>query len=133
MQIEVENARKPLGERVQIYLRWRFGPHAAKHAAALTGADLRTARGWVEESREPRAEALLAIIKDMGRDGLLAMFSPEVETHEARLERRINELRKEAARLEAGLGAGGASASRPEPEAEGRAAPECGAGPHRNG
>lgn len=117
MQIEVENARKSLGERVQIYLRWRFGPHAAKHAAAITGADLRTARGWVEEAREPKGEALLAIIKDMGRDGLLAVFSPEVEDHEARMQRQINDLREEAARLETRLSIGRAQA--PDHRAQG--------------
>ncbi len=110
MQIEVVDSRKTLGERLQAYLRWRFGRDAAKHAAAITGADLRTAHGWVSEAREPKGEALLAIISDMGREGLLALFSPEVETHEEHLERQINDLREEAARLEARLGKGRASA-----------------------
>jgi hypothetical protein len=111
MQIEVVDSRKTLGQRVQAYLRWRFGRDAAKQAAAITGADLRTAHGWVSEGREPKGEALLAIITDMGRDGLLAMFSAEVEDHEERLQRQINDLREEAARLEARLSKGRAPAA----------------------
>jgi hypothetical protein len=104
MQFEGENPQNlRLGSRISSYLRGRFGRDAAKHSARMTGVDLRTARGWVEEGREPRGEALLAIIKDMGRDGLLAMFSPEIEAHADRLERQIDELEQEAARLRACL------------------------------
>ena len=123
MQIEVVDSRKSLGQRLQAYLRWRFGRDAAKHAAAITGADLRTAHGWVSEGREPKGEALLAIISDMGREGLLALFSPEVETHEQRMARQIDDLKDEVARLEARLGKGGAPSADRRAEGESRPAP----------
>ena len=107
MQIDgAVDQKLPLGRRIQVYLRTRFGRDAAKKAAALTGVDVRTARGWIEEGREPKGAALLAIITDMGRDGLLAIFSPEVECHESRLRRKINEHGQEIARLRAQLGKG---------------------------
>lgn len=117
MQIEGADAHNssapgtPLGQRIQRFLRQRYGRDAAKRAAAITQADLRTARGWVEEAREPKGQALLAIIKEMGRDGLLALFSPEVEAHEEKLQRQVDELKREAARLEARLGKGRAPAA----------------------
>ena len=89
----------PLGERVQVLLRNEFGRDAAKKSASITDAEIRTSRGWVEEGREPRGWHLLAIIKHLGRDGLLALFSPEIDDHAARIERQIDELEEEAARL----------------------------------
>jgi len=107
MHFEVRNPQNlPLGRRIQVYLKTKFGRDAAKHAAALANVDVRTARGWLEEGREPKGDALLAIITDMGRDGLLAIFSPEVECHEARLRRKIDEHGQEIARLRAQLGKG---------------------------
>ena len=111
-QIEVLDSRKMLGERVSEALRARYGQHAAKQAARITGADLRTAQGWVSEAREPRGDALLAIIRELGRDAVSAFFGPELETHEERLEREVHALREEAARLEARIKQGGASAPR---------------------
>lgn len=117
MQIEGADAHNssapgtPLGQRIQRFLRQRYGRDAAKRVAAITQADLRTARGWVEEAREPKGQALLAIIKEMGRDGLLALFSPEVEAHEEKIQRQVDELKREAARLEARLGKGGSQAA----------------------
>ena len=92
-----------LGQRIQVYLRHRFGRDAAKKVAAMTGVDVRTARGWVEEGRAPRGAALLAIIRDMGRDGLLELFSVEIEDHEARIFRTIQEHKKAIARLQSEL------------------------------
>lgn len=109
-QIEVLDSRKMLGERVSDTLRARYGAHAAKQAARITGADLRTAQGWISESREPRGDALLAIIRELGRDAVAAFFGPEIETHEERLEQTVHALREEAARIEARLRKGGAAA-----------------------
>lgn len=107
-QIEVLDSRKMLGERVSDALRARYGAHAAKQAARITGADLRTAQGWVSEAREPRGDALLAIIREFGRDAIDALFGPEIETHNEKLERELHDLREEAARLEALLAKSGA-------------------------
>lgn len=110
MQIEVVDSRKLLGERVSEALRKRYGTHAAKQAARITGADLRTAQGWISESREPRGDALLAIIRELGRDAVAALFGPELATHEERLEQTVHALREEAARIEARIRKGGAQA-----------------------
>ncbi|MEO0870485.1 MAG: hypothetical protein AAFY19_00795 [Pseudomonadota bacterium] len=88
-----------LGQRIRGWLRQRWDRDAAKHAARLTGADVRTARGWVEEGRVPQGDALLAIIREMGRDGLLALFSPEIEAHADRLAREVHEREQELQRL----------------------------------
>jgi|GEM_PF-3390519 len=124
MQHNAEDYQKlSLGERVRKLLRQRYGPNAAKKLASLTGVDLRTANGWVTEGREPRGAALLKIIADMGRDGLLALFSPEVEEHEERLRRKISEHTNEVARLKAQLAGGepvpaGLVAQSPDPSPE---------------
>lgn len=90
-----------LGSRLRAWMRGRWQRDAAKQAARLTGADVRTARGWVEEGRVPQGEAFLAIITEMGRDGLLALFSPEIEAHADRLAREVHEKEQELQRLRA--------------------------------
>lgn len=111
MQVEVMDSQSLLGERLSRELRRRYGPHAAKQAARITGSDLRTAQGWVSEHREPRGAAFLAIVRELGKDGLIALFSQEIEQHNEKMERQIHALREEAARLEARLGKGRSSAS----------------------
>lgn len=106
MQIDGANPTATLGERIQRVLRSRYSVHAAKQAARITGADVRTARSWVEEGKAPQEQHLRAIIQELGRDALIALFSPEIEQHADRVEREINDLREKASRLEASLGKG---------------------------
>ena len=110
MQVSVKNATDTLGVRLKQELRARYPAHTAKQVARLTGADLRTARSWVEEGKAPQEHHLRAIVRELGRDVLNALFGPEIETHNEKLMREINDLREEAARLEKRLGEGRSAA-----------------------
>lgn len=101
MQVSVENATGSLGERNKKLLRGRFPAHTAKQAARITGADLRTARAWVEEGKAPSERHLRAIVRELGQDAIKVLFGPELETDEQKIMREIHELREEASRLEA--------------------------------
>ena len=111
MQVSVENATDTLGVRLKQELRSRYPAHTAKQVARVTGADLRTARSWVEEGKAPQEHHLRAIVRELGRDVLHALFGPEIETHNEKLLREIHDLREEAARLEARLGKDRSAAS----------------------
>jgi hypothetical protein len=111
MQVSVENATDTLGVRLKQELRSRYPAHTAKQVARVTGADLRTARSWVEEGKAPQEHHLRAIVRELGRDVLHALFSPEIETHNEKLLREIHDLREEANRLEARLSQGGVTAA----------------------
>lgn len=100
MQVIGKNATETLGARIKKELRARYPAHTAKQIARLTGADIRTARSWVEEGKAPQEQHLRAIVRELGRDAIFALFGPEIETHDERLEREVRALRQEAERLE---------------------------------
>jgi hypothetical protein len=101
MSVSVEDVTESLGWRLKDELKKKYPAHTAKQVARVTGAELRTARSWVEEAKVPQEHHLRAIVRELGRDALLALFQPEIETHEQKLEREIHELREEIARREA--------------------------------
>lgn len=135
MQCDVGDATETLGVRLQKKLRKRYSVHAAKQVARLTGADLRTARSWVEEAKVPQEHHLRAIIRELGKDALLALFGPEIETHTEKLERQLNDLREEAARIEARIEESRSSASFKTAQGPGQGAcdPHINHDPHRRG
>lgn len=57
----------------------------AKQLARLIGSDVRTAEG-IRRGYWPQARHMAAIVQAFGRDVLDAVFSPELEAVEARLE-----------------------------------------------
>lgn len=108
MQVIGENATGTLGERNKRLLRGRFPAHTAKQAARITGADLRTARSWVEEGKAPSERHLRAIVRELGQDAIAALFGPELETDEQKIIRDIHAYQEEIARLRSRLASGGA-------------------------
>lgn len=109
MQVSVENATGSLGERNKRLLRGRFPAHTAKQAARITGADLRTARAWVEEGKAPSERHLRAIVRELGEGAIAALFGPELEDHdEQKIIRDIHAYQEEIARLRSRLASGGA-------------------------
>lgn len=100
-----------LGDRIGIYAREKYPAHTAKILAKVTGAELRTARSWVEEGKMPGDKHLRALISEWGLEALVKLFEPELKKAKTKLVREISLLEiqlnslQTRLRLEADLGA----------------------------
>lgn len=102
---DFEDTNLTLGERLSELARMNEPGSAAKWLAAMTGASLTTTKGWLVDGKSPQDKHLRRLARNCGRNVVLALFAPEIDDHEAELDRKIAATEAALAQLKAGKAA----------------------------